>query len=485
MITLENIRKVYPTRFGEKLVLDGINLKLRMGERLGVIGRNGAGKSTMTRLISGAERPTSGTVRRDMSVSWPLAFGGAFQLTLTGVDNVQFISRIYNQDFRKNLAFVEDFAELGPYLREPVRSYSSGMRARLAFAISMIIEFDCFLIDEVGAVGDARFHQRCNYELFEKRGNRAMVIISHDAAYIRDNCNRFAVLHEGKLLEYADFEEAYAFFSHSIGLSAAAPTPVIRSAIRTSTLDAMHRLAAADERFLTQVHQGDWARDQHQWAVAEGHYGMALTLYPYERTFWSQLGHVTREQGKFDAAEIAYRSASALGQPVQDLLVFLRFVFEHQHISEEKFPIRSLQQGPTWGQPPALPDIQILARLFWGSEHVAEPEALHLLRTIDTLDDLASDMLDDPRTAFLASPGDSLTGRHDIDRNWLSHLCHLSLPDIDIADDAVSGSSANILRSLFTANAFADWPKTHARLSILMGDAQEISHSATQDTPSD
>jgi len=217
VIRLENVRKVYPTRFGEKLVLDGVGFELRMGERLGVLGRNGAGKSTMVRLISGAERATSGTIQREMSVSWPLAFGGAFQPTLTGVDNVHFISRIYDQDFRKNLAFVEDFAELGPYLREPVRSYSSGMRARLAFAISMIIEFDCFLIDEVGAVGDARFHQRCNYELFDKRGERAMVIISHDAAYVRDNCNRFAVLHDAKLTLYEDFEEAYADFKELIG----------------------------------------------------------------------------------------------------------------------------------------------------------------------------------------------------------------------------------------------------------------------------
>ena len=152
MIRVENVRKVYPTRFGDKVVLDGVSFELHKGERLGVLGRNGAGKSTMIRLISGAERPTSGKVERHMSVSWPLAFGGAFQYMLTGRDNVRFISGIYKQDFERNLAFVEEFAELGPYLREPVRSYSSGMRARLAFAISMIIEFDCFLIDEIAAL---------------------------------------------------------------------------------------------------------------------------------------------------------------------------------------------------------------------------------------------------------------------------------------------------------------------------------------------
>lgn len=217
MITVRDIKKIYPTRFGENLVLDGVSFDLKMGERFGVLGRNGAGKSTMIRLVSGAERPTAGVIDRQMSVSWPLAFGGAFQHQLTGVDNIRFISRIYAQDFQSNLAFVEEFAELGPYLREPVRTYSSGMRARLAFAISMIIEFDCFLIDEIGAVGDARFHARCDYELFEKRADRAMIIISHDAAYIRDHCNRWGVLHDGKLVLYDDFELAYADFKELIG----------------------------------------------------------------------------------------------------------------------------------------------------------------------------------------------------------------------------------------------------------------------------
>lgn len=230
MIRLENVRKVYPTRLGEKLVLDGIGFDLAMGQRLGVLGRNGAGKSTMIRLISGAERPTSGMIERHMSVSWPLAFGGAFQYSLTGQDNVRFISRIYGQDFKENLAFVEDFAELGPYMREPVRSYSSGMKARLAFAISMIIEFDCFLIDEIASVGDARFHDRCNFELFERRADRAMVIVSHDAAYVRDHCNRWAVLHDGKLTPYDDFEVAYADFKELIGWKPPPGWPFVEAA---------------------------------------------------------------------------------------------------------------------------------------------------------------------------------------------------------------------------------------------------------------
>ena len=160
MIELESVDKDYPTRTGPVRVLNKVNLSVAPGERVGIVGRNGAGKSTLVRLISGAELPTHGEVRRSMSVSWPLAFGGAFQGALTGLDNLRFICRIYGVDFESRVAFVEDFSELGRYLREPVRNYSAGMRARLAFAISMIIEFDCFLIDEVIAVGDARFHEK-------------------------------------------------------------------------------------------------------------------------------------------------------------------------------------------------------------------------------------------------------------------------------------------------------------------------------------
>lgn len=209
MIRFNDVVKSYPTRQGDRVILDHVSFTLGRGEKLGVMGRNGAGKSTLIRLVSGAENPNSGTVEHGMSVSWPLAFGGAFQDGLTGQDNIRFISRIYNQDFRKNFDFVERFAELGTYLREPVSSYSSGMRARLAFAISMIIEFDCYLIDEISAVGDVRFHEKCQVELFERRADRAMLIVSHDINYVREHCRRFAVLHLGHLKFFDDFDTAY------------------------------------------------------------------------------------------------------------------------------------------------------------------------------------------------------------------------------------------------------------------------------------
>ena len=223
MIRLEHISKSYPTRSGPVPVLRDVNLTVRHGERIGILGRNGAGKSTLIRLISGAELPTGGSVSRDMSVSWPLAFGGGFQGSLTGLDNLRFICRIYGIDPEDKIAFDEEFSELGLYLREPVKSYSSGMRARLAFAISMVIEFDCFLIDEIIAVGDARFHEKCHHELFERRGDRAMIIVSHQKRYIEDHCTRAAVQSDGKLHHYDKLEDAFAFYSE-------APAPAMQAA---------------------------------------------------------------------------------------------------------------------------------------------------------------------------------------------------------------------------------------------------------------
>lgn len=213
MISLLNITKFYETRVGPVRVLNNINVVIRPGRKIGILGRNGAGKSTLVRLISGAEQPSAGEIQRGMSVSWPLAFGGAFQGSLTGLDNIRFICRIYGVDPTDKIEFVENFSELGIYLREPIRTYSSGMRARLAFAISMIIEFDCFLIDEIIAVGDARFHEKCHSELFDKRKDRAMIIVSHDPNFIREHCDEAAVLHRGALHQFSAVDDAYEFYS--------------------------------------------------------------------------------------------------------------------------------------------------------------------------------------------------------------------------------------------------------------------------------
>lgn len=212
MIKLENVSKLYPFGKGKRAVLKDINLTIHDGEKIGILGRNGAGKSTLVRILGGAERPSSGRIIKDMNISWPLAFGGAFQGSLTGADNVRFVSRVYGVDYRESLAFVESFAELGNYLYEPVRVYSSGMRAKLAFAISMAIDFDCYLIDEVISVGDATFKKKCQEELFEKRAHKAMVMVSHELAIVKNYCDKAAILQAGELKVYENMEEAFEVY---------------------------------------------------------------------------------------------------------------------------------------------------------------------------------------------------------------------------------------------------------------------------------
>jgi capsular polysaccharide transport system ATP-binding protein len=212
MLILHNVTKRYPLQQSYRTVLDRVNMTVHAGKRIGILGRNGSGKSTLIRLISGAEQPTSGRVHRGMKVSWPLAFAGGFQSHLTGLDNLRFICRIYGTSIDDKVDYIQTFSELGAYLEEEVRFYSSGMRARLAFALSMVIDFDCYLIDEVIAVGDSRFHEKCQRELFEKRGNKAMIIVSHSPDFIQAHCEDTAVIVRGKLTTFNDVQAGFDYY---------------------------------------------------------------------------------------------------------------------------------------------------------------------------------------------------------------------------------------------------------------------------------
>ncbi|MCQ9326822.1 ABC transporter ATP-binding protein [Neisseria dentiae] len=213
MISVEHVYKQYQTRNGMRTVLNDINFSLAKGEKIGILGRNGAGKSTLIRLMSGVEPPTKGEIKRTMSISWPLAFSGAFQGSLTGMDNLRFICRIYNVDMDYVKAFTEEFSELGQYLYEPVKRYSSGMKARLAFALSLAVEFDCYLIDEVIAVGDSRFSEKCRYELFEKRRDRSIILVSHSPSAMKQYCDNAMVLEAGHLHRFDNMDEAYQYYN--------------------------------------------------------------------------------------------------------------------------------------------------------------------------------------------------------------------------------------------------------------------------------
>ena len=216
MIRLENVSKHYETTRGVKTVLHEVNLQIAPSEKVGILGRNGAGKSTLIRIMGGVALPDSGTITREMSLSWPLGFDSGVQGTMTGLDNINFICRIYGVDVHDVLPFIENFTELDRYIHEPVRSYSSGMKARLNFAISLAIDFDCMLIDEVLAVGDQRFKERCHDELLVKRKERAIVLVSHEADMIREICDSAYVLVEGRLQHFAKVEDAYHFYNESM-----------------------------------------------------------------------------------------------------------------------------------------------------------------------------------------------------------------------------------------------------------------------------
>lgn len=213
MITCHNVTKNYGHGRGVKRVLSGINLQVNGGDRIALLGRNGAGKSTLIKLIGGVEMPTTGKIARTMSVSWPLGFAGGFQGSLTGYDNARFIARIYDRDYKDMKVFVEDFTEMGRQLRMPVKTYSSGMRARLAFALSLAIEFDCYLIDEIILVGDQNFQRKCHHELFEKRSDRSMILASHSTDVVREYCNRAFLIHQGQGSDYNDVNEAVEAYS--------------------------------------------------------------------------------------------------------------------------------------------------------------------------------------------------------------------------------------------------------------------------------
>ncbi|ETI59486.1 ATP-binding protein [Sphingobium sp. C100] len=217
MIQLDKVSKAYRTRTGRHWVFRDVSFTIGNSEKIGILGRNGAGKSTLIRLIGGVEQPTSGRISSEMSISWPLSFSGAFQHSLTGLDNLRFICRIYDKDPDVAAEEVENFAELGRYLKEPIKTYSAGMRARLAFGISLSVDFDCFLIDEIVAVGDQRFQDKCFQELFVKRADRAMIIVSHNDKYIRAHCDRAAVLSGGTLTQFDDMDAAYDYYQAQEG----------------------------------------------------------------------------------------------------------------------------------------------------------------------------------------------------------------------------------------------------------------------------
>jgi capsular polysaccharide transport system ATP-binding protein len=216
MIVVDRVSKHYRVNWQRKTVLDKVSVAFDTRRSYGLLGRNGAGKSTFLRLIAGTEAPNRGRIHRYVQTSWPLGFSGGFHPLMTGRENIRFLARAYGADVRSVVDFVDDFSELGRDLDVPVKTYSSGMMSRLAFAASMAIEFDFYLVDEITAVGDSRFQLRCREAFAKRRAVSGMIMVSHSVGTIRDYCDTGMVLLKGKLHVYDDLSEAIEVYKKSL-----------------------------------------------------------------------------------------------------------------------------------------------------------------------------------------------------------------------------------------------------------------------------
>lgn len=220
MIELKDITKSYATPKGRHFVFRGLNATLPENKSVGLLGKNGAGKSTLLRIIGGIDFPDSGQVITNKTISWPVALAGGFQGSLTGRQNVRFVARLYalEKDVQQVVGFVEEFAQLGKYFDMPIKSYSSGMRSRLGFGLSMAFDFDYYLLDEVGAVGDAVFRKRSQALLDDLKQNSNIIMVSHDLNDLTRNCDVGFVVQDGQAQYFEDIKEAVEVYKeHALG----------------------------------------------------------------------------------------------------------------------------------------------------------------------------------------------------------------------------------------------------------------------------
>ena len=216
MIKLDNLTKFYPLSNGDKhFVFREFTFTFPDDCSIGLIGRNGAGKSTLMRLLSGADIPNAGKVITDKKISWPVGLAGGFQSSLSARDNVKFVARVYGyrgEALEEKVRYIEEFAEIGKYFDEPMNTYSSGMRSRIGFGLSMAFDFDYYLIDEAGAVGDAKFKQKSDAIYKEKLSNSKVIMVSHNMSEIKQWCDKIILVNSGMTTVYDDVDEGIEMY---------------------------------------------------------------------------------------------------------------------------------------------------------------------------------------------------------------------------------------------------------------------------------
>ncbi|QKN37497.1 ABC transporter ATP-binding protein [Escherichia coli] len=204
MIKIENLTKSYRTPTGRHYVFKDLNIEIPSGKSVAFIGRNGAGKSTLLRMIGGIDRPDSGKIITNKTISWPVGLAGGFEGSLTGRENVKFVARLYakQEELKEKIEFVEEFAELGKYFDMPIKTYSSGMRSRLGFGLSMAFKFDYYIVDEVTAVGDARFKEKCAQLFKERHKESSFLMVSHSLNSLKEFCDVAIVFKNSYIIGY-------------------------------------------------------------------------------------------------------------------------------------------------------------------------------------------------------------------------------------------------------------------------------------------
>jgi capsular polysaccharide transport system ATP-binding protein len=215
VIDLIGLSKSYKTNGVRKVIFDELHFSFPKDRNVAILGPNGAGKSTLIRLIAGTELPDRGRILRHGRVSWPLGFSSGFNGGMTGLENIRFVARIYGQDTEEMIDYVGDFSELGIALQLPVRTYSSGMKARLAFGMSLAIDFDCYLIDEIIAVGDERFKAKSKAALDAKISHARVIMVSHSLSQIMQYCDCGIIIRDGHIEYHDDIASLRASFSEA------------------------------------------------------------------------------------------------------------------------------------------------------------------------------------------------------------------------------------------------------------------------------
>jgi capsular polysaccharide transport system ATP-binding protein len=218
MIEVSNLTKSFTYQGKRTTIFRDLSFKINTGESIAILGANGAGKSTLLRILGGIDLPDSGTIQTDSTISWPVGLVGGFQGSLTGRENVTFVSRIYSEKRKvpEKVRYVEEFAELGVYFDRPFKTYSSGMRSRVTFGLSMAFDFDVYLIDEVTAAGDQRFRDKSKRLLMERKKDADFLMVDHNLWGLKLHCDRAFILDGGKIEEFNDLDEAVALHTERL-----------------------------------------------------------------------------------------------------------------------------------------------------------------------------------------------------------------------------------------------------------------------------